>query len=365
VAYSSDGFPETIYTSTNSGSSWVSNNAPLLAWTCAASSADGTKLAAININGGIYVSTNSGAIWTLATNLPNSPYGISIASSADGSKLMAAAFATDGSSGAIYTSTNSGFSWVSNSVSTNTLHFLFLASSADASKVATADNYGYIYTSTNLGSTWLQTTAPLGNWQGIASSADGNKLAAVDQGLPFGAGPIYTSTDAGLTWISNNVPSQTWTSISSSADGSILVAVANNFNSNGNLPIYISTNSGASWTLDAVSNDWGVVTSSADGTRLVAATGTRGVSGGTKTVSIGNIYTSQIALLPRMNIQPVNGNLTVSWVVPSTNYVMQQSSDLMSWSNVTNQPVLNLTNLQNEVILPPPGSNTFYRLKTP
>jgi hypothetical protein len=47
------------------------------------------------------------------------------------------------------------------------------------------------------------------------------------------------------------------------------------------------------------------------------------------------------------------------------NFVLQQSADLSSWSVVTNQPVLNLTNLQNEVILPPPDSNVFYRLKTP
>ena len=44
---------------------------------------------------------------------------------------------------------------------------------------------------------------------------------------------------------------------------------------------------------------------------------------------------------------------------------MQQCSDLGSWTNLTNQPVLNLTNLQNEVVLVPPGSNIFYRLKTP
>ena len=66
-----------------------------------------------------------------------------------------------------------------------------------------------------------------------------------------------------------------------------------------------------------------------------------------------------------MNIKAANGNLTVSWVVPSTNFVMQQSSDLTSWGNTTNQPVLNLTNLEDQVILSPPGSNVFYRLKTP
>ncbi|MDD5141364.1 MAG: hypothetical protein PHY43_14030 [Verrucomicrobiales bacterium] len=44
---------------------------------------------------------------------------------------------------------------------------------------------------------------------------------------------------------------------------------------------------------------------------------------------------------------------------------MQQSSDLTSWADVTNAPVLNLTNLQNEVLLSPSNSSSFYRLKTP
>jgi hypothetical protein len=44
---------------------------------------------------------------------------------------------------------------------------------------------------------------------------------------------------------------------------------------------------------------------------------------------------------------------------------MQQSSDLSSWSDVTNAPVLNPANLQNEMVLSPSNSSGFYRLKTP
>jgi hypothetical protein len=66
-----------------------------------------------------------------------------------------------------------------------------------------------------------------------------------------------------------------------------------------------------------------------------------------------------------MNLTPANGNLKLSWLVPSTNFVLQQSLDMGSWADVTNTPVLNLTNFQNEVILPPTGSSGFYRLKMP
>ena len=44
---------------------------------------------------------------------------------------------------------------------------------------------------------------------------------------------------------------------------------------------------------------------------------------------------------------------------------MQQSSDLGGWTDMTNPPVLNLTNLQNQVILSPPSGSVFYRPKTP
>jgi len=37
----------------------------------------------------------------------------------------------------------------------------------------------------------------------------------------------------------------------------------------------------------------------------------------------------------------------------------QQSADLSGWANLTNQPVLNLTNLQNEISLPFSGDNFF------
>ena len=66
-----------------------------------------------------------------------------------------------------------------------------------------------------------------------------------------------------------------------------------------------------------------------------------------------------------MNILPMSSSVVLSWLIPSTNLVLQQSSDLVSWADVTNPPVLNLTNLQNQVTLPLSGGSGFYRLKTP
>ena len=58
-----------IYTSTNYGSTWVSNDAPnTVSWYSVASSADGTKL--VSVSGAIY--TNSGTTWAQAFSAPKS-----------------------------------------------------------------------------------------------------------------------------------------------------------------------------------------------------------------------------------------------------------------------------------------------------
>jgi hypothetical protein len=148
------------------------------------------------------------------------------------------------------------------------------------------------------------------NWSSVAMSADGTRLVAVNwaNGNIASVSSIYTSTNSGVTWQTNNAPNQTWQSVASSADGG----------------------------------------------KLVAAVG-----------SGGGIYTSQTMPSPRLNLTPSATNLTLAWTVPSTNFVMQQSADLTSWTNVTNPPILNLTNLQNQVTLSPSNCSGFYRLKTP
>jgi hypothetical protein len=149
-----------------------------------------------------------------------------------------------------------------------------------------------------------------------------------------------------------------------------LVAAAcsdNNDYIDSNGPIYISTNSGTTWTLNAGGNSaWGFVAASADGSKLVGLIGT-GVYDGSTTVLWNGIYALQTTPSPQLNLAPSGSNLTVSWIIPSTNFVLQQCPDLstLNWMDMTNPPVLNLTNLQNEVVLSPTSSNVFYRLKTP
>jgi len=244
--------------------------------------------------------------------------------------------------GPIYTSANSGAMWLSNNVPND--HWGSVACSADGTKliaVAVAD----YYTSTNSGASWTSNSIPSVSWGAVASSADGTKLVAAV--IVSGTHRIFTSTNSGTTWVTNIAPVSRLMYVALSADGVKMVAVEQN-------RIWFTTNSGAAWMSNNVTGFWHGVASSADGGKWVV------VDGGP-----GGIWISQSTPAPQMKITPANGNLTLSWVVPSTNFVMQQSSDLSSWTDVTNTPGLNLTNLQNEVTLPLTGGNTFYRLKTP
>jgi hypothetical protein len=367
VASSADGtkliagtFDGAVYTSTNSGVTWTSNNVAVATWTSVGISADGTRLVAVNVSPGtIYTSTNSGMTWAQSVNAPVTNW-FCVASSADGTKLVAGAGGRSWTNGPICVSTNSGATWTQSTAPIR--YWTSVALSADGMKMAATDggnstNGGSIYISTDSGTHWAPASAPSNlPWSGIASSADGSKLVAVS--LPFLVNtspvlvPIYTSTDSGLTWVSNNVSAGGWVSVASSADGSKLVAVEEQNASN----ILTSTDSGATWTSSGVpDNLLNSVASSADGGKLIAVS----LSGG--------IYTSQFIPAPWMNIASINNNLVLSWIGPSTNFMLQQNLDLTTtnWVDVTNTPALNLSNLKDEVTLPVPAGSGFYRLKTP
>src|SRR5450631_1808892 len=98
---------------------WTQTSAPNDNFTSIACSADGVKLVAVSYNTGvngyyifdygeIYTSTNSGNTWNLTTSGQGG--WKSVASSADGTRLVAANTTWDGTvyNNTIYTSTNSG-----------------------------------------------------------------------------------------------------------------------------------------------------------------------------------------------------------------------------------------------------------------
>ncbi|MGD0349893.1 MAG: hypothetical protein ABSB84_06205 [Verrucomicrobiota bacterium] len=193
---------------------WTQTSAPNNNWLSVASSADGSKLVATVGGGFIYTSADSGISWT-PTSAPSNTW-ISAACSADGNILVAALF-----EGGIYTSTNFGTNWSETSAPSNT--WISVASSANGVALIAAalqdlsGNPGLIYASTNSGITWTATAAPAEPWNSVACSANGERLVAAtprvhysDGSLVPGSGLLYTSTDSGATWVSNNAPSENW-----------------------------------------------------------------------------------------------------------------------------------------------------------
>lgn len=147
-------------------------------------------------------------------------------------------------------------------------HWVSVASSADGNTLAAASNPGLIYVSTNSGATWAAATnAPNGYWWCITVSGDGSNMAAGIDG-----GSIYTSRDYGATWICTGAPDNFWWSIASSADGRTLAAAAlcNGWDNTAPGHIYTSSDSGATWTPAPDLGFWVSVASSCDGSRLTA-----------------------------------------------------------------------------------------------
>lgn len=113
------------------------------------------------------------------------------------------------------------------------------------------------------GQNWVQTAAPSNFWYSVACSADGRKLAAVNNNS--GGAPIWTSTNSGASWTALGTLTVQLNFVSSSADGTTLTVLSPS------QAVYTSTNSGGSWTSTLPGNEaqpWSSVATSADGTNI-------------------------------------------------------------------------------------------------
>jgi hypothetical protein len=219
--------------------------------------------------------------------------------------------------------------------------------------VATAASYsgftGGIYTSADGGATWTTNDVTGSLWVGVASSADGSRLVAVE-GAYGGGGfdpsdGIWISTNAGGNWAQTIAPVAEWHGVASSADGTKLAACSIGY-------LYFSTNSGSTWTTPGgPSGDYDFIASSADGNIVVAVDDFGGV-----------IDIKQFTPTPVLNIATANSNLILSWIVPSISLVLQENADLdtTNWNDV--EYSLALTNLQHQKIISPATSKMFFRL---
>ena len=346
-------------------------------------SAEGRIICVIASTSRPYISTNSGKTWAVSTNTP--PYGCyagGIAVSAEGSKIFASlATKTNGFQSWMFLSTNYGVTWALMNLPgvSNGLNGYAVTCSADGEKLVAAAFGGPIYYSTNTGFNWNTSSAPNGNWTHLASSADGQRMVGAAEG-----DRIFLSTNSGATWVRGNLSAPPGTSVCVSSDGKwVGVASTNTFISSdlgahwmtnkfgaasiacsadgtnwiaGGPQVYTSTDAGITWTTNLSSLTpvlTYAVAASADFCELVAVTGTG-----------KEIWAGRVTPAPQLNIIRQNSTIGLSWLLPSTNFVLQQSSDIsaINWTAVTNNPTLNFTNLQQKVTVPAPTTNTFFRL---
>jgi hypothetical protein len=335
-------------------------------------SADGRTICAVGSISRPTISTNSGQTWTeiADTNLQTASGSDAVAISADGSRIFLIMQSNGVPNNWVFVSSDKGATWTKTGFPSggNTA----LACSADGTKVIAASANQPIFYSTNGGVNCFTSSAPSFTWKTLASSADGRHMAAV-------AGRVYLSDDFGSTW-TISLPVQIWSAACVSGDGNWVGATSSGVSyissdagvsgqsiqlggnaiacsANGSnwliagSYIYTSTNGGVNWQTN-LPYDWNAGAMSADGNEIVLSSSYQGIW-------LGHDISS-----PKLNIAPLDSEIKLSWLLPSTNFVLQQNSDLSTtnWITVPGNPTLNFTNLQEEVTVPTTASNAFFRL---
>jgi len=349
-----------LYVSVNSGATWT-DRTPLFsisevdvfnAWKSVAVSADGTRIAAVPTTGRVIQATGSNftsTSWVKVTGMPGSArkqwytivyagnyqlkgvvgagiltysgtswspvvenalndldmaWGVNMASSADGSKLIAAV-----SYGRVWMWENNGLGWIEQTVDLPEEYWTSVSISANGTHAAAVveDGYvylfpyggdrtwrrvdsvglrtwygvdmsqdgqymyasvydGYIYGSTDYGITWTRDVSPVSYaaWIGLVVRASGG-VAITEDGLMFALNVGSTST-IGSSLVSKTSIPLAWRSVDSSNDGEIAVAVVYNGN------VFTSQDSGETWKSQPGPGvrPWIAATVSADGKRRVA-----------------------------------------------------------------------------------------------
>jgi photosystem II stability/assembly factor-like uncharacterized protein len=362
---------EGIYESLDGGLTWLFlNSTPSPSVAC---SADGTRMIASG-SGAVYTSADSGATWQQHLLTPDSQYYV--ASSADGTRLAAVGY--EGNSGSIFLSADSGDTWVTPQEPTNFWVgniWSAVASSADGTKLIAATEAtvgdgsflpGSIYTSTNSGASWIQTGAPSNVWYSVACSADGTNLIAGAYAGPSqigGTGLIFTSSDFGNTWTDAGLPTNYWMSVASSADGTHLIAVSL-FDQSPDYPgvIWQSTNSGVNWSEDSLTGYFSSAAMSAQGTRLVVTDVAESLI-----YTYGEPAAAVPAVLPVLSIATVENEISLAWGISNAAgfslYSSTQLAPPVTWLPVTNLPTLGGNQIQVTLSNSLPGQ--FFRLGQP
>lgn len=190
-----------VFLSTNNGTIWSAVNSDMSAGSIYALTVFNNNLFASNSNGGIYRSINNGTSWTLVKEFSLDTAVLSFAFSDTN-------FYAGTSGGGIFRSNNNGISW--NSVNVGLTHpwvssltisgkNLFAGTYVPASlrKSSIENSNSGIYRSTNNGDSWTSVS------NGLPPNPDISSLIASDSNIFAGVFfyGVYRSTDNGTSWI--------------------------------------------------------------------------------------------------------------------------------------------------------------------
>ena len=338
----------------------------------------GKDVSGITIAGQVYIYTRSGSVWTEEATITasdkaaNDYFGASVSLTSDGTRLAVGAYnkTVSGITGAgkVYIYTRSGSTWVEEATITasdkvaSDYFGISVALTADGSRmvvgafnkiVSGITAAGKVYVYTRSGSVWTEEATitasdkAVSDWFGASVSliADGTKMAVGAHGKDVSgitdAGKIYIYTRSGTVWVEEStitasdkaIDDYFGVSVSLTADGTRLAVGAYNKTVSGITgagKVYIYTRSGSTWVEEAtvtasdkaIDDYFGVsVALTADGTRL--AVGASGKENGAIDNS-GAVYLYDISL-----------HTSTDW----------QLSDTPDFSNILQESLVDTVNL--------------------
>lgn len=124
-----------------------------------------------------------------------------------------------------------------------------------------------------------QSAIEYGGWSGqiLETNADGTRLitsdsASYNSGQPNTNRYVYLSSDSGQTWTNSGLPAGWWGPVASSSTGQYLAAGNYGLGGQGGGPLYTSADYGATWRLSSAGNKyWWNIKMSADGSFMIAS----------------------------------------------------------------------------------------------
>lgn len=237
-----------IYTSSDSGVTWATPSATftLASYSGITISNDGTTLFAAEFDTGgvLWKSSNSGSTWTSITNastggqLPASPAWRGLRMFADKTTLYLA----NAAGGRVHLSYDGGIGWASfsDSLAAGPYTGINISSNFLYRAVSMTSNNNIFYT-TNGGSTWntAKFNGGTGNWTGLTGDPTGQYLTAISTS---GTKTIWYSNTYGEFWYTYANPgSYPWTGVTMSQDATKIVVSA--------IPSYMSDDGGVNWRM--------------------------------------------------------------------------------------------------------------------